>query len=162
MTTTRHPALLAVLDALELGLAQWDLDCDATPLWNAHPDTIAWQAALLQQAASLAERHRPLLLWCWGGRHRSSSQERRWYVAMGCAAYVGRGASICSNRFRVSERKLNASILGALREVLLAPGLLRRIVDRFDERLDAAKAGRAKSRRGWSAGFSSAKRRSET
>lgn len=62
------------------------------------------------------------------------------YVTMGCAAHAARGDAICANALTVSEKKLNAAILGALRDVLLEPGLLRRFVDRFNERLAAARA----------------------
>jgi len=62
------------------------------------------------------------------------------YVQMGCAAHASRGNAICSNALTVSERKLNAAILGALRDELLVPGLLRRFVERVNERVASNRA----------------------
>ncbi len=62
------------------------------------------------------------------------------YVTMGCAAHASRGDAVCSNGLTVSERKLNEAVVGALRDVLLAPGLLRRFVERFNERVTDARS----------------------
>lgn len=60
------------------------------------------------------------------------------YTQFGCSARASRGDSICANALTVSEKKLNAAILGALRDTLLEPGLLRRFVERFNARLASA------------------------
>ncbi len=63
------------------------------------------------------------------------------YVNMGCSAHSSRGDAICSNGLCVSERKLNAGILGALSKALLEPaGHLRTIVEQFQTWVAASKA----------------------
>ncbi|MFN0060906.1 MAG: zinc ribbon domain-containing protein [Myxococcaceae bacterium] len=60
------------------------------------------------------------------------------YANFGCAAHHTKGDAVCSNALTVSERKANAAILGALRDVLLAPEAVDRFVNGFNRRLATA------------------------
>jgi hypothetical protein len=63
------------------------------------------------------------------------------YVSFGCATHNSRGEAVCPNGLTVSERKANQAIVGALRDVLTTPGLIRRFVERFNERVADLWAG---------------------
>lgn len=56
------------------------------------------------------------------------------YASFGCATHNSRGEAICPNGLSVSERKVNHAVICALRDVLTTPGLIRRFVERFNER----------------------------
>jgi hypothetical protein len=77
---------------------------------------------------------------CGAGMHVVGSRKKKGitYVQLGCSGHWTRGASICPNGRTISEKKLNEAVLGALRETLLEPGVLKRFVDRFQAKLGQA------------------------
>ena len=54
------------------------------------------------------------------------------YANFGCSANHSKGAAVCPNTLHVSERKVTAAILGALQDLLTAPDVVARFVDRFN------------------------------
>jgi site-specific DNA recombinase len=65
-------------------------------------------------------------------------RDGRRYPQFGCSAHKNKGDAICPNGMSISETKLNEMILGALRDTLLAPGLVQRFVERFNAKVAEA------------------------
>lgn len=61
------------------------------------------------------------------------------YTNFGCSANRSKGAAICPNGLHVSERKVTSAVLGALQDLLTAPDVATRFVDRFNARLAEAR-----------------------
>jgi site-specific DNA recombinase len=57
------------------------------------------------------------------------------YANFGCSANRSKGAAICPNNLCVSERKVTSAVLGALQDLLTAPDVVARFVDRFNAHL---------------------------
>jgi len=64
----------------------------------------------------------------------TSKGEKR-YVTFGCSSHRNRGSTTCANARTISEKKLNAAVLGALAQALSKPRLLQRIVARAQKHL---------------------------
>jgi len=62
-------------------------------------------------------------------------KEGRKYITFGCTSYAHRGPAICANSLTVSEIKLNAGLVGAIRGLFASPALIARIVERFNAQL---------------------------
>jgi hypothetical protein len=62
------------------------------------------------------------------------------YANFGCSAHQSKGSAICPNGLTVSERKVNAAVLDALRSVLLAPEAQERFLETFKARLATGSA----------------------
>lgn len=59
------------------------------------------------------------------------------YAQFGCVAHYSRGASVCPNNLTVSERKVMAALMGALRDTLGHPDVIARFVDQAQRRIAA-------------------------
>src|SRR5262245_4853301 len=57
------------------------------------------------------------------------------YANFGCSANRSKGAAICTNNLCASERKVTSAVLSALQDLLTAPDVVARFVDRFDAHL---------------------------
>ena len=62
------------------------------------------------------------------------------YYHYGCSARATKGAEICSNSIACSERKAEAAIIGALRDIVYQPEFIGRFVARFNARISKKKA----------------------
>jgi site-specific DNA recombinase len=60
------------------------------------------------------------------------------YAQFGCVAHYSRGAAICPNNLTVSEKKVTAALVAALKETLSDPEVLGRFVDQAQRRIAAA------------------------
>ena len=67
------------------------------------------------------------------------------YYHYGCSAATTRGASICANTIACSERKVEAAIIGALRDLVCQGEFIPRFVTRFNARLVKKKASPKKN-----------------
>ena len=56
------------------------------------------------------------------------------YQTLGCVAHKSRGAAICANDKTVSERKVRATVVGHLRNVLTRPDRIEAFVEEFQRR----------------------------
>ncbi len=59
------------------------------------------------------------------------------YAQFGCVAHYSRGSSVCPNNLTVSERKVTAALLAALRDTLSHPDVIARFVDQAQRRIAA-------------------------
>lgn len=67
---------------------------------------------------------------------RTKGVER--YATFGCSAYHSRGAAICDNALTISERKVTAALLEALRELFADPAVVRRVTTSIASKIAGA------------------------
>jgi len=74
---------------------------------------------------------------CNNSMNISASRVRngRRSVSLSCAVAESRGTTICRNNLKIAETKVKEGVIGALRDLLLAPGHLERFVTRFNARV---------------------------